>query len=327
MSPALLLLAALPAAALERGPWLVEVASSSALACRRDEGRDACAPVGQDGRYSVPGSTLSWRAKLLPGPGRGVRAAAFGDLGKGNGAQRRVAAVLERRDPDLVLLTGDIVYPTGKDKHYGPRYFEPYARLLPRVPFFPAVGNHDYGNTIDRKKGLARYEDYRAVHRRPPYYSFDAGPAHFVSLDTNRAFGIAAAADLAEQAAWLAEDLKASKKPWKIVFCHVQLHSSPPHGNHALLRRVLEPVLKAGGADLVLQGHSHIYERGTVDGIVYATVGTGGAGLNMGLQKDDWVEAGLRRHGFLELELSDKRLSARFVSDSGEILDSWELKK
>lgn len=323
----LLLLLALPAAALERGPWLVDASSGSARACWREAGQDDCRLVGADGRYAVPGSTASWRAKLLPGPGKPLRLAAFGDCGKGNAAQRRVAAAVERFDPDFVLLLGDIVYPSGKDKHYGPKYFEPYARLLPRVPFLPAIGNHDYGNTIDLKKGLKRYAVYRAVHRRPAYYSFDAGPVHFASIDTNRAFAISAAANLEEQAAWLAKDLKSSKQPWKIVFCHVQLYSSPPHGNHALLRRVLEPVLKEGGATLVLQGHSHLYERGAVGGVVYATVGTGGAGLNTGLQKDDWVASSRRRHGFASVTATAQSLVMEFVADDSTILDRLELKR
>lgn len=323
----LLLLLALPAGALERGPWLVEASSGSARACWRDGGQDDCLPVGGDGRYAVPGSTASWRAKLLPSAGKPVRLAAFGDSGKGNGAQRRVAAAVERFDPDLVLLLGDIAYPSGKDKHYGPKFFEPYAALLPRIPFLPAVGNHDYGNTREREKGLARYGVYRSVFRRPPYYSFDAGPVHFVSLDTNRAFGIQAAAGLEEQAAWLAADLAASKQPWKIVFCHVQLYSSPPHGDHALLRRVLEPVLKEGGADLVLQGHSHLYERGENDGVVYATVGTGGAGLNTGLRKDDWVAASWRRHGFAGVSATGTALTLEFIDSEGAVLDRLELKK
>lgn len=324
---AALALLALGAAALERGPWLVDVSTGSARACWRQAGQDVCVLVVPDGSYTVAAASASYRAKLLPAADRRVRAAAFGDSGKANDAQRRVAAAVERYDPDLVLLLGDIVYPSGKDEHYGPKFFKPYQALLPRIPFFPAAGNHDYGNTIDKKKALTRYAVYRSVFRRPPFYSFDAGPVHFVSLDTNRAFAIAAATDLEEQAAWLKQDLQTSDKPWKVVFCHVQLHSSPPHGNHALLRRVLGPALKAGGAHLVLQGHSHLYERGQVDGIVYATVGTGGAGLNTGLQKDDWVEASLRRHGFAALEADARRLAMRFISDAGETLDSFELEK
>ncbi|MCI0586678.1 MAG: metallophosphoesterase, partial [Planctomycetes bacterium] len=72
------------------------------------------------------------------------RFALFGDSGSGNANQVGVATLLGELDPDLVLIAGDVVYPSGAPSSMDPRYFVPYASLLPERPFYLAPGNHDY---------------------------------------------------------------------------------------------------------------------------------------------------------------------------------------
>jgi hypothetical protein len=157
--------------------------------CRVVTGLTAGATVA----YEVGG--LTGTAATLPATGP-LRFAVLGDSGTGGKEQFAVAAALEKSDAAFLLHTGDIVYQRGAMADYGPRYFKPYRRILSRIPLYPAVGNHDYANqTIGAGLGRRRFEEvYRRIHRKPAYYSFDAGPVHFVSLDTNQAFHIDAAA-------------------------------------------------------------------------------------------------------------------------------------
>src|SRR5215208_4537245 len=69
--------------------------------------------------------------------------AVVGDSGSGGKGQLAVAALLERLRPDLVLHTGDVVYPAGHERHYDRRFFAPYRNLIKTVPLFPVLGNHD----------------------------------------------------------------------------------------------------------------------------------------------------------------------------------------
>jgi predicted phosphodiesterase len=317
--PALLLAAWAAAASPDRAPYIVDADGASATLCRRDKGVDSC-------EKSADASLL------LPGPAQPLLFAAFGDCGSGTSNQAAVAAALEKADPQLVLLLGDIVYPSGQDERYDDRYFAFYSRLAARRPFFPAVGNHDYGNTSHTERGRKRFESgYKKVFRRPPYYSFDAGPVHFASLDTNEAFRIGAAAPIGEgsaQYAWLDADLAASKARWKVLTMHVPLFASDGHGDMAYLRKTLLPLIKKHGVDLVLAGHDHFYERWKpVDGMLHLLAGTGGAHLYRPDARAPGLAKTIAAHGFILGKAEEKTLSLTFVGTDGKALDSVELRK
>ena len=69
---------------------------------------------------------------------------------------------------------------------------------------------------------------------------------------------------------WLVADLAANTKPWVIAYWHHPAYTKGTHdsdntnGGDPELRQMREnfvPVLEASGVDLVLAGHSHVYER------------------------------------------------------------------
>src|SRR4029077_8700527 len=118
------------------------------------------------------------------------------------------------------------------------------------------------------------------------YYSFDAGNAHFVVLETNDPMAPGGA-----QATFLDQDLTASQAWWKIVVFHHTIYSSGTHHGSALtIRANVVPLLDKHHVDLVLMGHEHNYERthpmlgdqvvGEGQGTLYLTTGGGGADLS-----------------------------------------------
>lgn len=338
MSSLLALLASVSFAAV-RGPYLVDASSVSARACWRDAaGADACAdwddlPPGADFTYSVPGREGSWTARTLPPPGKPLRFAVFGDSGSGSTAQKQVAQRLSSWLPDLLLIAGDVVYRHGKDEKYDARFFAPYGDLLSRRPVFPAPGNHDYGNTSRTEKGRRRFDEgYRRVFHRPPYYSFDAGDAHFAVLDTNAEGSGTGAAQPAsegsEQRAWLERDLSAAKARWKFVLMHAPLYSTGPHGSTEALQRSLGPLFERFGVDAVFQGHDHHYERTRPIGrTVYFVVGTGGARLRRPRGSAPWSAKTAAEHGFLGVTLEGPEAVFEFYDASGALRDSARLRK
>jgi 3',5'-cyclic AMP phosphodiesterase CpdA len=317
-----------------RGPYFVNASSTSAWVCWRwtAQSPGACKELGSltpgaEIKYGISSSSAEWTARALPAQGAPIRFAAIGDSGDGGPAQLQVAQVLTRWDPDFVIHTGDIVYPSGKDKHYDARFFHPYRTLLAKVPLFPSLGNHDYGYAFLKRPSQRTYaKSYKRIFRRPKYYTFNAGPAQFFSLDTNKeGASIKPAASIlpgSRQYRWLKRELAVSTAAWKIVFLHVPVYTAKDHGDHETVREALEPLFTRYGVDVVFQGHNHYYERTSPrKGVTYVTTGTGGSGLYSTGGKRPWSNALLSEYGFVAVALDDKKLTLDMVDVSGRILD------
>jgi hypothetical protein len=207
-----------------------------------------------------------------PPPGTDtIRFIAFGDSGIGSPEQFELARLMAGDRFDFMMHLGDIVYgsaaTTGPATHTGFQnwFFDVYRDTLRARPVFPTIGNHD--NAI----GDARA--YRDVFVLPEdgasatypdhaerFYSFDYGPVHFVSLDTETAFLDTARRQA--QIAWLQADLAATTRQWKVVFFHRPPYSSGSgHGSDLTIRSVFAPIFEQNGVQLVLNGHDHVYER------------------------------------------------------------------
>lgn len=191
----------------------------------------------------------------------------FGDSGTGSEAQKKLARVMEQYPADLILHTGDIAYDTGTEEELQKNFFDVYAPLLKKMPFYPTPGNHDYV-TDNLAPYLKRFEKNK-------YYSFDAPAVHFVSLDV-------VVSVEKEMIRWLEEDLKLARgKKWIVVYFHYPPFSSgSTHGGNESVREALTPIFRKYGVDLVFSGHEHNYERmKPIDDVVYVITGGGGASL------------------------------------------------
>lgn len=196
----------------------------------------------------------------------------------------RTAALLDDlvRDGDTVLLLGDTAYQSGSAVDFA-CYHQTWGRFKHQTR--PALGDHEY-----QTPGAAGYFNYfgdAAGERNKGYYSFDLGSWHIVVLNTNcdEVGGCGAGSP---QERWLVQDLAAHQDKCTLaVIHHPRFSSGVTHGSH----KSMEPfwqALYSAGADIVLSGNEHNYERfapqtpnGTRDdrrGIRQFVVGTGGIG-------------------------------------------------
>jgi 3',5'-cyclic AMP phosphodiesterase CpdA len=185
-----------------------------------------------------------------------------------------VAAGLAQDPQAVVLALGDLTYPRGAMQEFTGCYAPTWGRFKNRT--WPAPGNHEY-YTPDAKPYFA----YWGTRAGRGYYSFELGTWHVISLDSN----LAPAAHAA-QLDWLRADLAAHPARCTLAYWHHPLYSSGGHGSIPKMRDAWQ-LLYDAGAELVLSGHDHDYERfapqdadGRPDparGIRQFVVGTGGA--------------------------------------------------
>jgi len=205
-----------------------------------------------------------------------------------NGGAGNAAACRMKDTSDLlagggfaaVLLLGDNQYEDGALARYGASYDPTWGRV--KAITRPIPGNHEYGTT-----GAAGYFAYFGAAAGDPakgYYSFDLGGWHLIALNSNCAAVGGCGAGSAEER-WLAADLEAHAGTCTLAYWHHPRFSSGSHGDDPTFAPFWAD-LHAAGADLVLNGHDHDYERfapqdesGAADplaGIRELVVGTGG---------------------------------------------------
>jgi hypothetical protein len=118
------------------------------------------------------------------------------------------------------------------------------------------------------------YLDYFELPGNERYYSFTWEFIEFFALSSDWAEpdGIG---EGSVQAAWLERALADSTAQWKVVYFHHAPYSSGYHGPTVHMQWPFE----SWGADLVLAGHDHHYERLEVGGLTYFIVGISGGGI------------------------------------------------
>ena len=215
-------------------------------------------------------------ATSSPGAARFV---AFGDYGDGSGDEADVSELVRCLDPDFVVTTGDNNYDEGAaetiDENIGQFYHQliggyrgGYGQGSPTNRFWPAPGNHDW-----TPGDLGPYTDYFELPGNERYYDVDLGIVHLFVLDSDGHEPDGTTAESA-QGRWLEERLASSAACLDVVVMHHPPYSSGAHGSSPGMRWPFA----AWGADVVLSGHDHDYERAEADGIPYFVTGLGGEG-------------------------------------------------
>ncbi len=189
---------------------------------------------------------------------------------------------------DLWLLLGDNAYNSGTDAEFTAGLFNVYPTVMRSTPMWAVPGNHEFGAS-DSPTQSGPYYDSLTLPRQgeaggvpsgtEAYYSFDWGNIHFIALDShdtdrsappNPATNVCPPAVGGAMYQWLCADLAATDRAFIIAFWHHPPYTKGSHdsdnaadsaGIMKELRERFLPVLDAYGADLVLTGHSHSYER------------------------------------------------------------------
>jgi hypothetical protein len=221
-----------------------------------------------------------------------------------------------------VFAAGDIAYMNGTAQEFRDCYDPFWGRHKGRTR--PTPGNHEYDGP-----GPTPYYNYFGTNATSPelplglgYYSFPIGAWHAISLNSNVDVSQGSA-----QGQWLRQDLETHQNKCVIAYWHHPLFSSGQNGDTPRMRDLWR-LLYAAGADVVVVGHDHLYERfapqdpdGRPDrakGLRQFIAGTGGALLYNFVTTKPNSEVKISAFGVLKLTLQPESYQWEFVPVSGQ---------
>jgi hypothetical protein len=341
--------------------------------------------IGYSTNRTITGGTSDYSFTTPPPAGerKASRVWVLGDSGTGNDVQRSVMnsyyAAHAIKPCDLWLMLGDNAYPSGTDRQFQKNLFDIYAWVLRQKPLWPTIGNHDaYSSDSETMTGVyfdiftlpAQGQAGGVMSGTKAYYSFDYANIHFVCLDSSDSDRSTNGA----MARWLRSDMAATTQDWIVSYFHHPPYTRGGHNSDRVkggddrcsdMREIFIPILEQAGADLVLCGHSHDYERsyllaghygnatnlapsmvlnrGTgrpdVDGAyekpagriprsgtVYMVAGDGGQTSGGPLNHPAmWLS--LNRPGSVILDFDGLEMKAQLIGDKGQLHDYFSIRK
>jgi len=202
-----------------------------------------------------------------------------GDIADCSRASQEATAKLIDNIPGTVLTLGDLAYNDGTTAQFMNCYDPSWGRHKARTK--PAPGNHEYN--LGNANGYYQYFGAAAGDPTKGYYSYDLGSWHLIVINNYVDMSVGSA-----QEQWLRADLAAHNNVCTLAYWHEPLYTS----GGALVYKDLKPIWQAlydYGAEVILNGHDHDYERfapqtpaGALDnarGVREFVVGTGGNSL------------------------------------------------
>jgi Calcineurin-like phosphoesterase len=277
-------------------------------------------PVGRDGPRPGAPAFPAPQARIAPAAADPTLVGA-GDIASCSYDMDEATAALLDDIGGRVFAAGDLAYPRGTRAQFRDCYDPTWGGVFDRTK--PAVGNHEY--ETPEARGYFDYFGARAGPRGKGWYAFNLGTWRIYVLNSNCEIVRCDAGS--KQRSWLKADLAAHPRNCVAAIWHHPLFSSGYHGNAPMVRPLWR-ALASAGADVVLNGHDHDYERfapQTARGRPAATkmrefvVGTGGAPLRPFVAPiANSVARNATAHGVLAMTLHADGYDWRFVPVAGE---------
>jgi tartrate-resistant acid phosphatase type 5 len=254
--------------------------------------------------------------------------ASIGDYGDAGSDELAVANLVKSWNPDFIITLGDNNYPDGEastiDANVGQYYYQyiyPYVGSYGQGSdvnrFFPSLGNHDWHTNPPQP-----HYDYFVLPNNERYYDFIWGDVHFFALDSDTVEPDGVTGN-SIQGQWLQNALSTSISTWRVVyFHHAPYSSSSNHGS----QEYMQWPFKEWGADVVMAGHDHTYERVIHENFPYFVNGLGGKSkYEFGPPIPGSIVRYNEKYGAMLMIANESRLTFSFFSADSELIDFYEI--
>ncbi len=263
-----------------------------------------------------------------PATPRSFRFVVYGDSRDFPADHTAVVQGIINSEPEFVLHTGDLVSDGMTKSLWGTEFFTPARDLMINTPLYPVLGDNE--NNASWFYDFLSLPDNGSTTDPERWHAFTYGNVRFIGLDTNVNYSSGS-----DQYNWLEAELQSSEyksADWHIVYFHHPPYTAgSEYSDDEDVQTHLVPLFEQYGVDMVLNGHTHAYERYFDNGIYYIVTGGGGADLDT-LLTDEVVPIrqlgeSVHHHCVIDVGVPAKTLTLRARYNHGEEFDTITLSK
>ena len=267
----------------------------------------------------------------------------FGDWGY-NGSDNQyevkseMALIAGLVAPEFIVSSGDNFHNTGvssiSDPLWQSNYENVYSDVSLKIPWYPALGNHDYIGDPDAQVGYTAINEYWNMPAR--YYTFTKSiqpdnKVRFVVLDT---YGLleefknlqdTSEYFLIEQYSWLKDLMPGVEEKWIIVIGHHPVFSASPfHDDDTeFMKKLIKPLLDTYKVDFYFSGHDHDFEHAREMGKTTEYVVTGTGALPTPVGSESTTLFSMSKLGFTYISMTSSDVELFFITADDRIPYSY----
>ena len=276
-----------------------------------------------------------------------LKVVAGGDLMESFSLFRRMNQIAAEKNPDFVVLGGDIAYAAGVGVFRGKHgsiskwvsFFKGWQKSMVgkdgrMIPVTAALGNHDITPTDRRENGEnALFFKFFPSFQNSSYKTLNVGKTlSFFLLDSGHLSQIDS-----KQVEWLETTFKEKENvKWKIPIYHISAYPSVYSPNRKvpkLIRKCWVPLFEKNGVKLAFEHHNHAFKKTfpllkdqiNIEGIIY--LGDGGYGAPpRKVTSYSYLEKSSSISSFCLMTIDANSLTAETFNIKNEVIDTVYLK-
>ncbi len=228
--------------------------------------------------------------------------------------------------PAFIIHAGDTVERGGEADRWQTELFDVIRPLAFYIPYYIAIGNHEANSEYFYRYVSYPYPEGEEQHES--YYWFKYGSVFVIVIDSNKyLFGIED-----PQHKWVINTLRRPEAIWaglRIAVFHYSAYTdgwgSCDYDGSLPIRKNLLPVLEEGGVNLIINGHTHGYERGFLNGVYHMIVGGGGGDLDHKCNDFPFVQKTEYIHHFVKFDVMCDSVQVDAIDIDGRVFDSFDI--
>ncbi len=254
---------------------------------------------------------------------------------------QQMAKTARQVNPNFILTCGDNFQyngvPSSTDTLWKVNYENVYNDSSLQVPWYPALGNHDYAGNPEAE---IEYSTINKLWNFPSrYYSFEKtldtnDKALFIVMDTQglineyQSLTDTLQTDSIAQVKWLKKTLSSNSAKWIFVTGHHPVYSAGTfHGDTYLMKKIVKPVFDQYKVDFYICGHDHHFEHAKDSAFATNYIVTGTGGYPRPVSSNSHSIYTLSEAGFSYFNIYNNKVTLYFITAYGGIGYLFSLQK